>query len=255
MLPWTNRVAGARFSFDGKDYALSPNHPDGTAIHGIGRDHPWSILDRSPFSARMALDSRLIERPACPFDFGALFRVELIGSSVQIELSVTNLGDHPMPCGLGHHPYFMRTLFDPDDQLSIRANVGGRYPCQDQIPTGAMVNDEVSRSLRAGGPIGNPDLDDVFGGFDGSAELTWDASKVRCTIECSDALGHLVVFTPRVADSDQTPPPPQPWVCVEPVSMVNDGFNRFEDQQGTGVRVLGPGETLASTMTLGFDSI
>ncbi len=253
MVPWTNRIKDASFGFDNQSHKLIPNHPDGTAIHGIGRDHAWVIGDRSPFSARFAFDSRLAEGLNFPFGFGAVMRVEISKSGLEIDLDLTNLGSVPMPGGVGHHPYFMRALWDQGDELKVKADVGGRYPCVDQIPIGAMVDDDVSGGLRAGGAIGNPGLDDVFGGFGGNAELVWDKSGVRCLMECSESLGHLVVFTPRDADGD--PPPPMPWVCVEPMSMVNDGFNSDAGDDATGVRSLQPGETLATRMRLSFSML
>jgi len=250
MLPWTNRVKDARFGFGGQDYTLVANHEDGTAIHGVGRDLAWGIADRSPYSARCVLDSRLHESVDWPFAFGAVFRMEIGSDWVEFELDLTNLGEVAMPCGVGHHPYFMRTLFDAGDELRVQAGVSGRYPCVDQIPVGASVDDEVSKRLRGGGPIGNPNLDDVFGGFDGNAELVWDASGVRCVVECSEAFGHLVVFTPRDENAPGTPP--LPWVCVEPVTMVNDALNSAEPAEKSGLRVLEAGETLRTSMRLRF---
>ncbi len=260
MLPWTNRIRDGRFSFDGAEYQLATNFPDGTSIHGIGRDFGWGIADRSPYSARCAFDSRRVEDANFPFDFGAVMRVEIKEDEVEIELGVTNLGDTAMPCGVGHHPFFYRSLDGGGDELGLRAGVKGRYPCTLQIPDGPMVDEDASRGLRAGGPIGNPGLDDVFGGFDGNAELVWSRSRVRCVMECSEAFGHLVVFTPRAekvdASTDPAPEtaPPLPWVCVEPVTMVNDGFN---DKAGieSGVCVLGAGETLNTTMRLKFSRL
>lgn len=247
MVPWTNRIKDARFGFGGQTHQLKPNHPDGSAIHGVGRDHAWGILDRSPYSARCVFDSRSVEGVNCPSAFGAVMRVEIGADRVEIDLDLTNLGDEPMPCGVGHHPYFMRSLWNDGDELRVKAGVSGRYPCDTQIPTGAIVDDDVCSGLRDGGVIGNPGLDDVFGGFDGTAELVWDRSGVRCVMECSEAFGHLVVFTPRADDAG----PPLPWVCVEPVTMVNNGFN--STGLNTGVRVLDSGETLSTRMTLSFD--
>ncbi|MBL4810121.1 MAG: hypothetical protein JKY43_08735 [Phycisphaerales bacterium] len=249
MVPWTNRIKGAKFGFDNQTHRLRPNHPDGSAIHGVGRDHGWMIGDRSPYTARCVFDSRLVERVNFPFAFGAVFRIEIGDGCVEIDLELTNLGDSPMPGGVGHHPYFLRSLWDQGDELRVKAGVGGRYPCEDQIPVGPMVDDEVCKGLRAGGAIGDPGLDDVFGGFDGRAVLEWDKSGVRCVMECCDVFGHLVMYTP----GDDTAP--LPWVCVEPVSMVNDGFNRMTDRADTGVRILEPGETLKSSMTLRFERI
>jgi aldose 1-epimerase len=251
MVPWTNRIKNGSFSFDGGSYSLEINHPDGTAIHGVGRDHAWGIADRSPYSARFVFDSRLVEDVNWPFPFGAVFRVEIGEDWVELDLDVTNLGEESMPCGVGHHPYFMRSLWEDGDELNIRAGVGGRYPCVDQIPVDAMVDDEISTGLRKGGPIGNPGLDDVFGRFDGECELRWDKSGVRCTMQCSEAFTHMVVFTPRDGDEDGTPP--LPWVCVEPVTMVNDALNSADPDRGT--QVLGSNGTLQSKVRMRFDQI
>jgi len=249
MVPWANRIKDASFGFDNQTLQLSPNHPDGTAIHGVGRDHAWVIGDRSPFTARFAFDSRLAEGVNFPFEFGAVMRVEIGAGTVEIDLDLTNLGSVPMPGGAGHHPYFMRVLWDEGDELKVRADVGGRYPCDGQIPTGAMTDDEVCKGLRSGGAVGDPGLDDVFGGFGGRAELEWDKSGVRCVMECSETLGHLVVFTPRDAGGIA----PLPWVCIEPMSMVNDGFNSSAENTETGVLVLEPGETLQTRTQLSFE--
>ncbi|MBO6513479.1 MAG: hypothetical protein JJ974_05895 [Phycisphaerales bacterium] len=253
MLPWTNRIKDARFTFGGREHQLRSNFPDGTAIHGIARDYPWTILDRSPYSARCSFDSRSVEDANFPYDFGSVMRVEIGEGTVEIELSIQNLGDEPMPCGMGHHPHFYRTLTQGEDELEVRVGVDGRYPCEHQIPQGPLEDDVVSAQLRDGGPIGNPDLDDVFGGFDGRAELLWSRSGVRCVMECCDAQNALVVFTPRVEGLDESREPASAlsWVCVEPMTMINDGFNPKEGIE-SGVRVLNPGESLKTTMRLCF---
>jgi len=251
MVPWTNRIKEGRFGFEGADYQLESNHPDGSAIHGVGRDHVWAIADRSPYTGRFVFDSRLVDGVNFPFAFGAEFRVEIGDGTVEVDLDLTNLGDGPMPGGVGHHPYFLRSLWDERDDLRIKAGVAGRYPCENQIPVGAMVDDEMCQGMRAGWAVGNPGLDDVFGGFNGKAFVEWDKSGVHCEMECSVAFGHLVVYTPKNAQGAA----PLPWVCVEPLTMVNDGFNRRAKHTDTGVQVLEAGEMLRSSMSLRFERV
>lgn len=246
MLPWTNRVKDARFEFQGQTFTLDANHSDGTAIHGIGRDRGWSIVDRSPITARLTLDTR--DDPRSPYPFGGVVRYEIAPDRVDIDLSVTNLGENPIPVGCGHHPYFHRHLHSEADQLRVQMGVSGRAVCENCIPTGQTVDDEICASLRAGGPIGNPGLDDVFEGFDGQAVLEWPESNVRMRLRCSDELGHVVIYTPRSSDGS-----PDEFVCIEPVSMINDGFNLLQrGQPNTGVRVLKPGETLRTRTSMQF---
>lgn len=249
MLPWTNRVKDAAFRFNGRNYALKPNHADGTAIHGIGRDRAWRIVDRSPITARLTLDTR--DDPASPYPFGGVVRYEIGPDRVEIDLSVTNLGSEPVPAGCGHHPYFQRRLFSDEDRLGVQMGVSGRYACEGCIPSGEVNDDSVCAGLRGGGPIGNPGLDDVFAGFNGQALLEWPASNMRLRMTCSAELGHIVIYTPTAPDGS-----PDAFVCIEPVTMVNDGFNLMDrGQSGTGVRVLEPGETLRTRTTLLFEAM
>ena len=246
MAPWPNRVAGASFVFQGRTHALRPNFDDGSAIHGDACERPWRITDRTPVSATLLLDSREHEDVSFPWGFGALARYEVTPDALEIDLSVTNVGRERMPGGLGLHTFFRRRLWADADEVCVRAPVGGRYPCERQIPSGPAAGDGVSNALRELAPLGNPGLDDVFSAFSGEAVIEWPASGVRLTMTCSDTLDHLVVFTPRDDAGGALS-----WFCVEPTSMVNDGFNLMERAQtGTGVRVLEPGQTLESRVSM-----
>lgn len=255
MAPWTNRVRDARFAFDGAEHRLRPNFPDATAIHGVVRDARWRLTDRSPVSARFVYDARADENANFPFAFGAVFRAELAPEELTLDLTVVNLDERPMPAGCGHHPHFPRALLAADERVELCAPVTGRYPAERRLPTGPAADDDASAALRAGGPLGNPGLDDVFAGFGGRAVITWPQSRVRLTMDCSEAFTHLVVFTPRLDPADPAAPP-LPWFCVEPCTMVNDGFNlAAAGVPGTGVRVLRPGERLDTRVRFRVDEI
>jgi aldose 1-epimerase len=249
MLPWTNRIKDAAFTFHGDRHQLVANHSDGTAIHGVGRDHAWSIIDRSPITARMTY--RHEPDTTFPFAFGGIARYEIAPNRVEMDLSITNLDDRSFPAGCGHHPYFHRHLHSDADEVQIRMPVTGRYACRGCIPTGGLDDEEACALLRSGRPLGNPGLDDVFAGFAGTCDLDWDASGVRCTMSCTEEFGHVVVYTPKASDGSA-----DAFFCIEPVTMVNDGFNlRTRGESVTGVRELAPGETLRTRTTLAFSSI
>ncbi len=242
LAPWSNRIADAAFAFDGRDHVLRPNFPDGTAIHGDVRDRPWRITDRTPVSARLVFDSREHARVNFPWAFACVARYEVTPDAFAVALSVTNLSDVPIPAGCGLHPYFARRVFTEGDDVQLRAPVGGRYPCDRQIPTGPHRDDATCERLRAGGPP-ETGLDDCFGAMEGRAEITWPASGVSLAIDCSNTLDHLVVFTPAHDGN------PLPWFCVEPVTHANDAFNLEARGVPAGSRTLSPGETLSTTTT------
>ncbi|MFK7884641.1 MAG: hypothetical protein AB8F26_10720 [Phycisphaerales bacterium] len=247
MAPWTNRIQAAQFHFQGTKHQLRSNFPDATAIHGVARDAPWRITDRTPVSARMVYDSRADENANYPFPFACVQRFELAPDHLSVELSVTNLGDTPMPATLGHHPHFNRHLFSATEEPIIKIDVASRYPCDNCIPTALPENDEHCERLRAGAEAGNHNLDDVFAGFNGRATITYPHSNIRLTLDAADIFTHLVVFTPRA--SEATDAPPRPWFCIEPCTAVNNAFNMMDQgNPATGTRILDPGQSLESSM-------
>jgi aldose 1-epimerase len=245
LAPWSNRIAGARFLFANRTIELEPNWPDGTAIHGLVNALPWTLCDRAPTACTLSCEHS--PRPGgWPWAFACRARYEVGDALVRADLAVTNLDARPMPAGLGIHPLFNRVLWDVADTIRLTAPVAGQYPAQGMLPTGPARPTPDSRAITNGTPVRDLDLDDVFAGYAGRAELTWDRSGVRVAIESSPECGHLVVYAP--------PGPGRgglPWCCVEPVTMVNDGFNLLaRGEASTGVRVLEPGQTLAARWTL-----
>jgi len=248
MAPWTNRIASASFEFGGRRRQLRADWEDGTAIHGDVKTREWRILDRTPVSARMTLDSREFGDANWPWLYAAEVRYEIEGGSLLCDLAVHNLGESPMPAGLGFHPFFSRSLREGDD-VRVKVVTSGRYPVRNMIPAGPAGPDAATARLSEGGPLGELSLDDVFGGFRAPAVLTWDRSGVEVRLECTANLGHVVVFSPRGEKGMR------PWFCVEPVTMVTDGFNLMsKGQEGTGVQVAAPGDWLRCRMTIAVNS-
>ena len=90
MAPWVNRIAGAKFAFNGVERQLKPTTADGNAQHGDVRKRAWTILDRTPMSARLELDSKRCEGVNWPWSFLCQARYELSPATMELELSVKN---------------------------------------------------------------------------------------------------------------------------------------------------------------------
>lgn len=250
LAPWCNRIAGAAFEFAGRTHPLRADWPDGTAIHGAVKDKPWRMLDRTPASVRLRFDSREHADVNFPFPFACEARYELDEGGLTVGVRTINTGEEAMPAACGFHPFFVRRLWDEGDRVEVRLPVSGRYPAEGMIPTGPARDDEVSHDLRRGGALeavaGGVELDDVFDGFAGPAEVCWPASGVAATVEGSEDLAHAVIYSARRGGEWL------PWFCLEPVGMVNDGINLLaRGWAGTGVRVLEPGGVLDSRMRIG----
>lgn len=240
LAPWSNRIRDGKFRFEGRDYQVRVNWPDGTAIHGDVRDRAWTILDRSPISARLELDSRTQQDVNWPWSFRARVRYELTEAGMEAELRVANTDDSSMPVGGGFHPFFNRILWDVRDDPRVTAAVTGRYPCERVMVIAPAKLDDFSRALTRGTPLHEP-LDDIFDCPTGAASIHWPASGVTVDFESTQLFKHLVIFCPIRENGS-----PYPFFCVEPVSMVNDGFNLAAagSVPSHGVQVLAPGEEI-----------
>jgi aldose 1-epimerase len=229
LVPFSNRIADGRFAFAGKDYQLALNMPEeGHAIHGHGWENGWQVEARSETEAVLGFTHRV---DGTPFDYQARQRFTLGPEGLEVVIEVRNQGAGPMPAGLGLHPYFPRsealTLKAPADHVWL---LDRRKLPTEKVRPPAEWDFSAPRRLA---PI---DIDHCFGGWAGRARLHWPERELSLEIEAEPVFGHLVVYVP----------PGRDFVCVEPVSHVNDGVNLMaRGVEGTGVRVLAPGESLA----------
>lgn len=246
LAPWTNRIADARFSSLGSEFRLTPDWPDGSAIHGDVKQRRFRIRQRSPISALLSVDASDARGRNWPWPYHFAVRYELGENSLTIDASLTNLADSVMPAGLGFHPFWMRRLWDDNDEVIVSATLSGRYPAKHMIPSGPPEHDRVTRHLASVLPLGDLALDDVFAGFDGQARIEWTHSGVRLDFHCSPNLNHLVIYSPVLDQSG-----PLTWFCVEPVTMTNDAFNlASRGMHGTGATCIPPGKSLDARVHL-----
>lgn len=245
LAPWSNRVAGAAFRWHGKEHRLFADWPDGTAIHGLVKDQAWTIEDRSPLSVSMKFRSR--EHLALgdfPWLFECVVNYELTPEGLAADLELTHTAPTPagpMPAGVGFHPFFPRCLEGETGSASLRFEPRGRYPVKDMIPVEQPALDATCHALARCLPLGSATYDDVFFGSLHGAEIRWPG--VTLAFSCSPALGHAVLYTG--APDPETGHMPG-FFCLEPVSMVNDGFNlRERGWPDTGVATLDPGASLS----------
>ncbi len=244
MAPWANRIADARFPFQGREIQLKANTADGTAQHGDVRKRPWQVLRRDPASVSLEYDSTAHPDSNWPWRYRCRAEYVLEDSALIARLAVHNQDTAPFPAGCGHHPYFSRRLWDDRDVLHVRAPVSGRYPTTACCATGPASPDELSEHLRSLASLPDRHIDAVFAGFKGTAELRWSASDVMLRMSASPNMGHLVLFAPHANGTSGTP---LPFVAVEPQTQVNDAFNLgARGVPGTGTVVLNPGESLAT---------
>lgn len=214
LLPWSNRVPGGRIGVGGVDAVVPITWEDGSAIHGLAADRPWRVVDATERVAELE-----VAIAVGPYGVRGRQRFELVDGALHQELAVVNEADHPVPAGLGIHPWFRAG--------DLRVPAAEVWPGE-PLPDGPRRPVTSADDLRRLGPP--PLLDRCFTGLDGSSA---DAPGVR--LHWAGPISHVVVYT-GVAG----------WACIEPVTMASDGFGMAErGGAGHGVVVLDPGEGLA----------
>ena len=214
LAPWSNRIAGGRFTFDGHEHRMPVNFSDGTAIHGLVAATRWAVVDHDASTATLRTT---VDTP--PYRLAVEQRFVLHPDGLDQTLAVTNDGQARVPVGLGIHPWLRSS--------TLRAVARSMWPAGDDgLPTGPPVPVDADHDLSARRVP--PPMDTCFTDLGRT-----DAMLDDVTIAWSDDIGHLVVFTGVTG-----------WTCVEPITNANDAFNL--DSRGiaaTGTRVLAPGAT------------
>jgi aldose 1-epimerase len=237
LVPWPNRIADGRYSFDEAEQRLALSEPArGNAIHGLARWRPWRALEQEV--DRVLLAVRLHPEPGYPFDLEVSVEYRLAEDGLTVTTSARNLGDGACPYGTGQHPYLSAGggLLD-DCSLQLPAEVLITTEAQRQLPTG--------RELLAGGPLdfheprrlGPVEIDSPLTGLrrdpDGRARARLTGSD-GATVELwvDEAYGYLELFT----GDTLSPARRRRGLAVEPMSCPPNAF-----QSGEGLVRLEPG--------------
>ncbi len=239
LAPYSNRVRQARFTFGGREVRLQPHAtaaPD--AVHGFSHTLPWSVAARSASSAelRFTHEAGGDDASGWPWAFDAWQRFALDGAGLTHEIGLVNRSGEPMPAGIGTHPFF---AIAPGDRIQFTMDGIWEQDARG-CPTRLAA---LSGRGRIHDRAHSSEAQTVFlAGFGGIASIQ-RRDGARILIETGAPLDHLVFHVP----------PGGAYCCIEPVSHVADAFNlAASGVEGTGLRILQPGETLSATVRIGL---
>lgn len=233
LVPFSNRVSRATLQWQGTSHPLvSNNAPEPHAIHGVGWQRPWTVLESDDCFAMLAY-----EHPAdaaWPFAFDSSQTLRLRGNTLELTLALTNQAPTPAPSGLGWHPFFVKR---PHSRIAFAAT--GRWEMgDDKLP----IARRPAQGLDADCAL--LEVDHCFDGWDGVVQLRDELLHTRVV----SSLGRLVVFTSGGRDT----------VAIEPVSHVNNAVNLVAagaDADELGLRTLQPGETMTAQMAIEVERV
>jgi aldose 1-epimerase len=241
MLPWANRIAHGRFTFDGQTYQLRTTPDDGTARHGDVRGRPWQVARADAFVHSLTFDSRQHEGVNWPFTFSAQQTFTLNDNQINVHTTLTNLDARPMPGGFGHHPYFVRPA-DPA-ALSLKISASGYFPLTEALlPIGEVRPVPPELDFRQSRPILGDHYDHLLTQLDHTQpiEIAYHRSGLRVLLTMEPAYRHILIYTP----------PGEPSIAIEPMTMATNAHNLTLDAAVTGLWVIPPGESRQAAFTL-----
>ncbi|MDE0887502.1 MAG: aldose 1-epimerase [Myxococcota bacterium] len=239
LAPFSNRLTHARFTFAGKEYRLQANAEGGYAIHGCVRNRPWRLDNQTPNEVKLSLRTADFSDQDFPFPFHVEVTYGLAADTLTAQLALTNVGDRPMPGGLGFHPYFQRTIVDAEEKVELEFLARAAF--SELSPEGAPRALDLDQQFDRVRPIPSDGFDTCFSGWNHSARIHWPGSCIQAELHADSSLGHLILYTP----------PEESFFALEPVSHANNGFNLFSRGiADSGVKVLEREETLVAGFRL-----
>jgi aldose 1-epimerase len=180
-----------------------------------------------------------------PHHYRALQTFKLVDGGMEQSLTVTHLGDAPLPYGLGLHPWLPR-----NEHTKLQAKVGGVWLSHaDCLPEKHTADFPPSWDLNDGISAAGTLIDNCFTGWDGTARVTWPDQALQLTLSQPMVIGevsthstssnYLLVF--RKVDGNH--------FCLEPVSHPIDAFHL---PRQPGLQVLEQGESLTLAVSWRF---
>jgi aldose 1-epimerase len=212
LVPWSNRITQGGFEHAGIFHPVQPNRTgEAYPIHGDGWLQRWHVADHAKDSVTLALESHAFAGNPYVYTCTQEFRFLPNGSGMVIELTVTHLGEGPMPYGLGLHPYFLR-----NDATRLRSKAAGVWLSgPDAIPTSHSDVLPATWDYNQPAPLSGPMIDNCFTGWDGIAVIQYPDRGLAITLSMADCSGYSLMYRPPGFD----------YFCLEPITHPIDAFH------------------------------
>jgi aldose 1-epimerase len=229
MAPWSNRIADATYTFDGRTHRLLPSG-SGPAIHGLLREIDCDLVDveLGQDDARLVLATRAIRLGAFagyPFALDVKVTFTLTDDRLTLQVSGHNTGEDPAPFAAGWHPYFHLTG-RPVDDLVLYVPARRVIRTDDQLIP--LAGDDAFADA-AGGPvdftaprpIGSTSLDHAFAGLEPHEPTVLHDPASGRAVEMTQDRGLVQIFTGDTLDRS-----PRASIAIEPLEAMTNAFDR-----------------------------
>lgn len=229
-LPYTQTIQGGQFTYWGVLRKVPANHPSTKdPIFGDGWKARWTVVESSDNKVTLAFNHPQ-KTKGLPFTYQAQITYSLQDNILTIEAQVTNLGMLPMPCGLGIHPFFVKS---PNVRMAFKSKhvwTHNADPITQPYKTPAIWCFEQAKAL----PESPTHI--CFGGFGQEACVSYPTLGLDVRVQTDPIFNHVALHVPEHSHT----------FSLVPMTMTNNAFNKAAmGIIGTGIRSLGQNETLS----------
>ena len=234
LVPWSNRISGRGFSFEGQFHPLTPNFAgEPCPIHGDGWLSAWSIASADDRFVRL---EHVADGPG-PYRYTASLEYTLDPNGMKIRLAATNRAPVALPFGLGFHPWLPRTpatlLMAPAKSVWLE---NARH-----LPTERVaVADRPEWDFASFRSLPHDWINNGFVGWNGRATILWEDRALALDVHAQPPLTVYILYSPS-AESE--------FFCFEPMSHAVDAHNLPPGPEAHGLVVLQPGRVLVIECT------
>lgn len=246
LAPWPNRIDGGRWLLNGVEQQLDITElTRGHAIHGLLRNHEYTVLAHSAEAVRLA--ARIYPQHGYPFQLRheVQYRIADDGS-LQVQQTLHNESDAAAPVALGAHPY-LRLGDLPAEDLTLTVSAARYLEADDRLIPQGEHPVGAGEDLRAGPRVATLAMDRAYTGLDfdesGWARSTLTAPDGRSVSLRQDKACQFVHIFITTGYPGRTKA-----VAIEPMSAPANAFNN-----DIGLQWLAPGASFS--IAWGIDSI
>lgn len=162
LIPWPNRLADGRYTFDGQEHQVELSEPERhNAIHGFLRWRSWSAVAQE--REMVTVGCRLLPLAGFPFALDVRITYALGAGGLSVETSARNIGSTRCPFAAGQHPYLSAGGGRIDDcELQLPADTRILVDEKRKLPCGTEPVAGGSYDFRVPRRIGEQEMDSAF---------------------------------------------------------------------------------------------
>ncbi len=250
LIPWPNRLADGRYSWEGQQHQVALTEPDRhNAIHGLLRWRSWQPAHR--WQSRVVMSTRIHPMPGYPFTLDVEVDYELSAGGLSVTTRATNHGDRAAPYVQGHHPYLSPGAGAVLDECVLQLEAGTQVQTDPVrlLPTGVVPVAGTPYDFAKPRSLRGLAVDVAFGELArDDAGRAWvrltGPDGVTASLWAEESFGYLQVFS----GDGLAPARARRGMAAEPMTAPPNAL-----ATGVGVTRLEPGASVQTVFGMGLE--